>query len=329
MSERRLRSAIVVVLSIAITCGCSARHESEGGSESDAKPVVAVRVGSVEVRAFEDLVIAPGQWGSSGEMVLSAPFTALVDSLTPHVGDPVRSGMTYGWLITRESQAAVRGAELLLLQARDGAAREEASRSLRLARRDLVRVPLIAPKDGVVVRRGLEMGSQVAEGGEILAIVPWDAIVFEAHVPVLDVARLRQGQLATIAEAGRSPCPATLQRLLPAASASDQTTLAWLTPRPGEPLPELGRFGTATIVVGPARRAIAVPESALVEDDLTGTTRIAVIGASHRALWLGVTPGVGAEGWREIEAPKLDPGTKVILEGQHGLPDSTLVRMMP
>ena len=148
---RMLWIKLFATASLALACGCAQRDGNEGGDpESGLKPMVAVRAHAVEIRTFDDVVTAPGQWRSSGELVLAAPFTALVDSLEPRVGDSVRSGETLGWLVTRESQAAVRGAELLLHQARDAASRDEAARALRLALRDLVRVPLVAPRDGVV-----------------------------------------------------------------------------------------------------------------------------------------------------------------------------------
>jgi len=150
--------------------------------------------------------------------------------------------------------------------------------------------------------------------------------VFEAHVPAVDAARLRIGLRATVTETQRPSRSAVLRRILPVASAGDQTTLAWLAPNPGEADPDLDRFGTAIILVGANRRSAAIPDSAVVEDDLTGTTRIAIIDVDRRARWVTVTLGAGAEGWRELRAPTLAPGIRVIIDGQHGLPDSTRVR---
>ena len=108
------------------------------------------------------------------------------------------------------------------------------------------------------------------------------------------------------------------------ANAGDQTTLVWLAPAAGPP-PALDRFGTATVVVGAARRAVAVPDSAVVEDDLTGVTRIALVTRSSLALWVPVTLGASVPGWREVRGPALAAGAPVIVDGQHGLPDSTAV----
>jgi multidrug efflux pump subunit AcrA (membrane-fusion protein) len=317
---------VLAGLGCALLAGCGARSEPD---EAAVEPVVVVRARAVEVRSFDDFVTASGQWRSSGEIVVAAPFAGTVDSVAARVGDRVRAGEACCWLATRESQAAVRGAALMAEQARDEASRAEAARALEQARRDYVRVPLLAPRAGVVVRRSLEPGAQVAESGEVLAIVPSDAVVFEAHVPVAAAARLRRGQRATIGEEGRTPRAAIVQRTLPVASGSDQTTLVWLTPLPGAGEPELDRFGTARIFVGTPRVSAAVPDSAVVEDDLTGETRVAVVDATGRAIWTRVTLGAGADGWRELEAPALPGGTPVIVEGLRGLPDSARVKLAP
>jgi hypothetical protein len=137
---------------------------------------------------------------------------------------------------------------------------------------------------------------------------------------------VRAGQAAMVTAPGTPARPARVQRLLPAASAADQAVLAWLAPLEPAGAPGLGRFGEAGIVVGAPRTAMAVPDSAVVEDDLTGERRVAVVGADGRARWTAVTLGTAAAGWHELLRPALPAGTRVIVEGQHGLPDSTRVR---
>jgi multidrug efflux pump subunit AcrA (membrane-fusion protein) len=150
--------------------------------------------------------------------------------------------------------------------------------------------------------------------------------VFEAHVPAAAAAHVRAGQSATVSAPGLPDRAAHVQRLLPAVSASDQAVLAWLAPARPDAAPGLGGFGEAHIVAGAPRTAIAVPDSALVEDDLTGERRVAVVGADGRARWTVVTLGLAESGWHELLAPVLPAGTRVVVEGQHGLPDSTRVR---
>jgi hypothetical protein len=327
--RRAVERSVIVAWILLLACsGCGPQRDVEG-EVAPARPTVSVTVRALETRGFADVIIAPGQWRAGSDLPVVAPFAATVEALAPRVGDRVRKQETVGWLVTRESQAALRGADLLAREARDPASRDEAARAQALARRDMIRVPLVAPQSGVVVRRSAVVGSQVVEASEILAIVVPGGIVFEAHVAARDAARLRPGQSATIGEEGRPPRRARLQRTLPMASAGDQATLAWLVCEPGSAPPDLDRFGTSTIVVGEPRQAVAVPDSALVEDDLTGDTRIATVSAAGRVRWVKVMLGAGTGGWHELRSPALGSGTRVIVEGQHGLADSTSVRPGP
>jgi len=317
----RSRSLAVVLLVLVAGAGCGGH-----AAEEPAVASVAVRVVPVERRAFEDTVAAPGQWKSAGDVVVAAPFAAYVETLAPRVGDHVVQGRVIGSLLTHESRATLRGAELLLQEARSEPARAEAQRALALAKRELVRVPLLAPRTGVVSRRAVEPASEPAEGAELLSITPDGALVFEAHVPAN--ARVHAGMRASIVEAGEAARPATVQRLLPLASATDQAMLVWLVPSGAGIAPAVDRFAAATLWLGERREGPAVPVGAIDEDDLTGEARVAVVGDSLRARWVPVKLGRAAAGWREVTDGPLEPGMRVIVEGQHGLPDGANVKIV-
>ena len=326
---RRASMALGPTLALAwLASGCGGRSRALGAGD-DAAPTASVDVRRVETRIFPEAVRAPGQWRSADELVVAAPFAALVESLAPRIGDRIERGSTIGWLETRESLAAVHGAESLLRQAADSTARAEAKLALTLARRDLLRVPLVATATGTVLRRAAEPGAEVAEGTELLAIVPDGAVVFEAHVPLAAADRVAIGQPAHIVMEGGAATTATVQRRLPNASSPDQSALVWLSPGPQAPRDLLDRFGTAAIQIGPPRRSPAVSDSALVEDDLTGEYRVARVDSSGVAIWTVVQLGLAADGWHELLGPPLPPGTRVIVDGQRGLPDSIRVRVRP
>lgn len=329
MRRRGRRSfRIAAAASLALgACGCG--HGLGTTADAPASASVAVQVRALETRSFAPIVVAQGRWRSTGEVHVMAPFAAIVESLAPRVGDRVVKGQVIGMLVTRESQAAVRGSELLLRQAADAAAREEARRALALARHDLVRVPLIAGGSGAVTVRAVEPGAQVSEGAELLTLVPPGALVFEAHVALAEAPRVSPGQRARIAMEVGTALAATVRTRVPSTSATDQTALVWLAPV-SPAAPELmDRFGEASIETGAGHRAVAVPDSAVVEDDLTGERRVAVVEPSGIAAWRTVRLGLAQEGWHELLEPALPAGSRVVVVGQRGLPDSTQVRIGP
>lgn len=323
------RAAVCLFLIVLLQSGVACAPKGTAvESEATHAAVVAVRVATVEERSVSAQVIAQGQWRVANDLAVTAPFSAIVESLQPRPGDPVRQGATMGMLVTRESRAAVRGAELMLRQANDPGAREEAQRAITQARRELVRVPLIAAASGVVSRRGVEPGAEVAEGTEILRIVSVRDLVFEAHVALADVARAVVGRSATVAMEGGGVIRAVVQRRLPITNAADQSALVWLAPATDVPLDVLERFGTATIETGTPRRVRMLPDSAVVADDLTGDLSVARIDPSGIAIWTPVRLGQALGGWHELLAPALRAGTPVVISGQRGLPDSARVRVL-
>ena len=318
----------LTVLSAGITLaalGCARPAKEE---DSAPPPRVKVRVRALEERMIEDEVQAPGQWRAVGEIRVSAPFPATVESLSPRPGDRVTEGEVLGRLVTRESLAALHGAQLLARQASDPAAQREANRAVALAERDLVRVPLTAPRAGMVVRRSAEAGAQVDDAAEILALVPLDGIVCEAHVPAILASRVQTAQGAHITDEDGTIRSAIVKRILPSADAGDQASLVWLGATDGS-LPQLARYASVTIQVGAPRRALVVPDSALVQDDLTGKTSVVLVTSDNQAQWTVVDLGIKSHGWHELLAPHLPPGTRVVIEGQNGLPDHTPVDMTP
>jgi len=320
-------ATILLLALLPLAAGCSRHAESDEDAATPAA-VVPVRTAAVEERSFADAVEAPGQWRSSGDVSLPAPFAAVVESLEPKLGDHVDAGDTLGMLVTRQSRAALRGAELLLREAHDPAARAEAERAAALANRDLVRVPLVAPRAGVVTRRDAEPGAEVNDGAEVLAITPLEGIVFEARLPAAAAQLVHTGMTGVVRAVGEPDREVRVTRVLPAASASDQATLVWLAPVGGR-TPMLDRFGTAAMKTSGARQSPAVPEAAVVENDLDGSARVVVVGADSTATWTPVQLGASADGWRELVGGTLAPGALVVVEGQRGLPDRTHVKPQP
>jgi hypothetical protein len=311
--------------------GCGPKGDDADAPEAKVvASTVPVHVGEAALRTFRDVITAPGQWHSAGEVVVPAPFAASVEALEPRVGDHVKTGQHLGMLVTHESRATLRGAELLSREASDAASQQEAERALALAKRGLIRVPVVAPRAGIITRRVAEPGAEVAEGAELLALTPEDALVFEARVPAAAMTHVHAGLGARVIEDGALPRAARVQRILPAASTTDQAVLVWLLPSAGGPTPTLEHFGTAELELGVARKALAVPAAAVSENDLDGATRVAMVGADGTATWVTVKVGPSVDGWRELlDAGGLTAGAKLIIEGQHGLPDHTKVAVAP
>jgi branched-chain amino acid transport system permease protein len=78
---------------------------------------------------------------------------------------------------------------------------------------------------------------------------------------------------------------------------------------------------TIVVVVAPANR----PDAAAWERGI----RVAMVDPAGRLSWVVVTLGAGEGGWHELTHPSLAAGTRVVVEGQRGLPEGTRVKPIP
>jgi len=322
----RSRGALILLPALILPLGCGRHAADAPDAGSTAHP--AVRVVAIESHVFRGEIQAPGQWKAATETVIQAPFDAIVDSVRVRPGDAVTRGETLGGWRTYESEAALRGAELLVEQARDPAAASEAARALHDARASMVRVPIVSPVSGIVLRRQADDGSRLIAGAEVLALVAYDAVVFEARIPGESRGLVRPGMSATLESPNESDRPARVWTVLPA-TAGDQSALAWLRASTPGGLPEISRFGTARIATGRQSTSLAVPDSAVVEDDLTGRHRVAVVDSLGRVAWFDVALGLHEGAARGVSGPGLRAGLRVVVEGQRALIEGVEVSPEP
>jgi len=313
----------------AARCGGGARGgeaaEAPAPAETPVPVAIPVRVAAVERATLADEVIAPGKTAALVQDKVRAPFAGTLTELSVADGDRVRRGETVGFVVSRDSEAALAGAREMERQASTDAERSDAARAVALAEKGLVRAPLTSPGDGTVLAHAAARGDRITEDQEILTIADAGSIAFLADVNQSDLARIRRGQSASVEISGRPGRVAgTVHDVLPAASAADFTAPVRIDLSGLEGVPPLGLFGSAHVVVAEARDAAAVPEAAVLRDDVHGTSRVATVENGH-ARWVEVATGIRSHGLVQIVKPPLAPGTPVVVSGQVGLPEGAAV----
>jgi RND family efflux transporter MFP subunit len=259
-----------------------------------------------------------------------APFAGILTALHVMVGDHVAGGQVIATIVSQPSQAALIGAQMMLNTAKTPSDSGDARRALALARQNLIETALNAPRPGIVVSRGASQGDLMSQGDSIATIATAGSIAFIARIVQTDLAQVRPGQRASVVLLGApDPVDAVVHGLLPADSAGTMTVPVRLDLRTSHgaamPIPS-GLFGTARITVGQRRQVTTVPMSAVLRDDVSGVSRVAVVAPNRQAHWVVVTTGAVQGDTVEITSPALSPGTLVIIAGQVGLPEGSGVR---
>jgi multidrug efflux pump subunit AcrA (membrane-fusion protein) len=322
---KRIRAA-AFLLPAALAAAVPACHRAESKSEEPAKAEAApdapspVRVAPISRRTLTEIVSGPGHTAALTQQKVRAPFAGTLIELRAADGDVVRRGQQVGTVVSRESDAALSGAREMLREARSPAERADAERAVALAERNLVRRSLVASADGPVLSHAAASGDRVSEDQEVLTIEDASSIVFVADVPQGDLSRVRAGQRATVdLGGGRTESAGTVHGILPSANPADFTGAVRID-FPGAARLPLGLFGSARIAVGERRDVLVVPDAAVLRDDVSGISRIAVV-SGNRLHWISVTPGLRQEGVTEISGPGVPAEGQVVVSGMIGLPE--------
>jgi RND family efflux transporter MFP subunit len=324
---------VVALAALLLITGCAAKKEAaDADREKDpaqAAPATPVKAAPVSRETLAEIVSAPGKVTAMSQAKVRAPFPGTLTDLRVTDGDPVAAGQVVGSIIARDSEAALTGAREMERQASTDAEKGDAARALALARKNLVRSPLRVESDGVVVSHAASAGDRVSEGEEIIAVAEARSLVVIADVPQPQLPKIRPGEKVVIEAGGRPPFEGTVHDVMPGGTGSDLTVPVRIDfGAPPRALP-VGLFATARIRVAEHADSVTVPDAAVLRDDVTGSARVALVGADGKAHWIAVTPGLSQDGKTEIAAPHLAPGTRVITSGQVGLPEGTPVAVSP
>ncbi len=325
-----MRKLGLLILAAVLTAGCGKEPGTVSGpAAQDPAAATPVRIAPVTRTTLSVVVSAPGRTSALTEQKVRTPFAGTLTELLVADGDTVSRGQVLGTIVSRDSEAALSGSREMVREAKSPSEKRDAERSFELAQMNLVRAALHASAAGTVVSHAANRGDRLTEGQEILTVSDWGSIVFLADFPQSDLPAIRPGQGAVIELGGRPQAiPGVVYATLPAANAADFTAPVRIDLRGASARLPAGLSGTARITVGQRSGALAVPDAAILRDDVTGVSRVAVV-EKGRAHWIVVTTGLTEKGKTEITSGSLSEGRKAIVSGQVGLPEGSPVVIQP
>ena len=150
------------------------------------------------------------------------------------------------------------------------AALEQATATLNTATLQIERAQVRAPISGQVVKRMISVGEQVDGTGSqpIVEIANLDRVELAANVPAEQLARVKVGQVATVAsDAYRDRMfTGTVLAIAPAIDATTNAALVRIRIANREHLLKVGMFAEARLKLEEHVNALVVPPSAIVRD---------------------------------------------------------------
>jgi multidrug efflux pump subunit AcrA (membrane-fusion protein) len=330
-----MRTLLVFLLSACtlIVIGCTKKTAADDEANA-AKATVAVKTISLHRGEMATLVESVGRVDALRKQKLFSPVAGKVTSLSVLEGTVVTAGEVLAVIQTKESQAAIAGAESLLRTAKSSEQKEEAQKSLDLAKSSENSVPIRASFNGTVSSRSISEGEFVSENAELFTVIDFSTLVFIADVPARDLRSLAVGQRAAItlqALVGKD-IQATVEAINPQTDMSSQTLrvrMKFTGASSGlTKLLKTDMIGTARIVIGQQRGVFIVPKSAVLRNDETNAYSVVTFNADSLALSLPVEITGMTDTSVAISNHGLKEGMSIITEGNYALADSTRITVV-
>lgn len=300
--------------------------------------VVEVKMDSLKMGNAEDVVVASGITDVLKKETVASPTAGRLLSLKVSEGMSIAPGNVVAVLRTKESESIIEGARTLLAAAQSDAEKQEAQRAVELAEKTGSTLSLRTKQGGVVASRLVHEGEQVAENTNLITLVDLSTLIFLAEIPMTELGRIKVGQSATIhfSSLPEAQFLAQVDAILPQAQAASQTLSLRLKfiKSPSDHLRKLLKtdmVGDVRIVLSTRKNVLLAPKAAIQRDDETGHYSLMKVSGDSIARRIEVIPGATQVETPQIEirAEGLATGDKVIVQGQHGLADSTKVKWLP
>ena len=199
---------------------------------------------------------------------------------------------------------------------------ESAEASLESQKIKLAQATILAPDDGLITARSVQLGAVVSSGTELFRLVRQQRVEWQAEVSARYLPRIKEGLTATIVSPEGRRVKGTVRLVGPTVSTDTGRVLAYVA-LPAETHPPIGLYVTGQIELA-TTQAIAVPETALVMRD--GIAYVFTVDADRRASRVRVETGRRSGSEVEILSG-LDLWADVVTSGGAFLSDRALVRV--
>jgi RND family efflux transporter MFP subunit len=340
--------AALAAMAIAGSTACA-----EGAAESaaTAERGIPVRTVAAESESLSPPIHATGTLGAKEEVVLSFLAGGVIERIEVGVGAVVRAGQRLASLELSEAEAAVAQARsaaskaerdlerarrlyadsvIPLAQLEDAAtAAEITAAQLERARFGRRFAEIVAPADGVILRRAAEPGERVGPGAAVLVLASRDrGTVLRVGLSDRDVVRVRRGDPAVV-RFDAHPGVEYAGRVSEIAAAPRSGTGTFVVEVTLPVVSGLisGLVGNVVITPRERRSATVVPVAALLEIE-SGEGTLFVVGEGGRAQRRRVGLGVLA-GERVEIATGVTAGERVVTAGAAFLSDGAAVDLVP
>ncbi len=317
-------------------CGSSEQPNQTQQGQAQARPATLVKTQQVQLHDLNEILELPGTLEPENIANVLSTTEGKITRMDVRQGDKITEGQVLAMLSPLLREDIINAARLNLL-AKETAAEQnpennvlihelvQARSDYEFALRQYREIPVIAPVNGIVSDRWVDMGDMVPARHKMFEIQSNKQLLVKVPVSELDIRKLQIGQNARISS---DACPeqtfrGSIQRIYPQVDRqSRNATVEVLLPNP---CPQLrsGMFVRTAFTTSTRKDAVAIPVTALLE---RGNRRLVFVVEDNKALEVLVETGMETDGLVEIISG-LQAGQQLVVEGQEQLQTGRQVRI--
>ncbi|SIT31555.1 RND family efflux transporter, MFP subunit [Filimonas lacunae] len=319
---------------------------SEKAPEAETRAKVAVK--QIQTTGQQETLLYSGTIEADNTVSLGFTISGRVTSVLVQEGEHVHAGQLLATIETNEYENALKVSEASLEQAMDNfkrynelhakgslperdfigakVAQAQAEANKSAAAKRLADTKLYAPFAGIISSKAIEKGAIVAPAVTAFTVLKTDVVYARASVTESEIAKLNIGKNAqVIIPVSGDTCKGTVTIINPQADATTRTfnVKIRLANNAGKLLP--GMLSDIAIHTGRQVNAITVPAEAVIRD-ADDITYVFVVNESNRAIRKRITTG-GLTANEVLVTNGLQPGDKVVTEGQNKLKDGQAITL--
>lgn len=341
----------LVFLLCASACLTACRRSAETATTAAAAAPAAaiqVRVAPVELSGESPAIRVPAVLARQTQAELSFPISGIIESVAVRAGDRVKKGQELARLQLDQSEAQLIQARAAVEKARRDLGRveklqaehvatlenlqdartlvEQTGAALHIAEFNRRHSIIVAPADGLVLRRSAEPNEQIGAARPVLSFAgEADGWIAKAGLTTRDAGHVALGAVATLRDSAGGTAAGKIVRI---AEAVDPATLTVFV-EAGLDAPPAGARSGATVSLlitpQPVTPRPVVPVAAL-RDGQGGSASVLVVGADSHAKRLSVEVEQ-IDGERAYLRTALPAGARVVVAGGQYVADGSVVQV--
>ncbi len=340
--------ATVFLASLFLLAGCGRSAGDEGAKEDEAPPPVTVEAVPATPRSMAASYTGSASLEARAEAQVVAKTSGVALQVLVEEGDVVRAGqvlvridadrarlnLAQADVQVKKLEANFRRASELVKQQMVSVGDhdqlrfdlENARAMLRMAQLELSYTNVTAPIAGVVASRSIKPGNFVQINTPIIRIVDNSRLEATLNVPERDLTTLREGlpvRMQVDALAGKT-FEGVVDRIAPVVDAGSGTFRVVCAFDPDDGALQPGMFARIGIDYDSRGAALAIPRTALLEDD--GEPAVYVV-RDGKAVRTAITTGYVDGGFIEVR-DGLAEGERVVTAGKVALRDGSAVQVI-